>query len=383
MVGSAFAQISYRKSFSETREFVGTPIVADYDKNPDLDFTLATYEDGKYFKIRVHEDSHWSNDDILWELRQIVNESEDKKEVRVLGYYDRRGGSSTTEYGVLNLTTFVNFNETTGHEDVYFTDPEHSNFYEDRMNINFIYYPGHHFHKFMYPYKVRPAWDFDMDGIPNAWDVDPYHYGPWTDINNNHIWDWYDPMFQNLYWQHWGLNNDIWIGWYYDYHPRNDYYNHYRQKKKDYENSTGRTQRIADRQPKNNNPEKNFKSHKRPDDLESKIQKEEQKRKEQINNLKVKKLKEHREKEETIPYKKPETKYKPNNDNYSKPSNNYQKPTPKEKTKTYYSKPKPKNTPTKKSETRPVISTNKTSERKRTSNNNTTKNRDTKSEQRK
>ncbi len=77
------------------------------------------------------------------------------------------------------------------------------------------------------PYKSSLGWDFDGDGIVNAFDIHPYNYDFFDDINNNGISDalefsYYFPttldfIYLDLYWNYHSWNNGQTQIYYFDY----------------------------------------------------------------------------------------------------------------------------------------------------------------------
>ncbi|MEA1997546.1 MAG: hypothetical protein U9N45_07890, partial [Gemmatimonadota bacterium] len=196
-------------------EFVGTPIMGDYDENEDLDFVLEVAEGDRVFKITVHEDAGAGNRELLERIRKRVNEMEDRNSLRVIGFYNSEYMGREKEYGFLDLKCIVFFDDDTGHEEAFFTDPKESTFY-DSGDVTVIYAPGHHYSSIHYPRYVSPWWDSDGDGIPNRYDPWPLSYDTWYDYNLNCIPDWYDPYYCSYYpyWNHWNMGFWVDYGWY-------------------------------------------------------------------------------------------------------------------------------------------------------------------------
>ena len=207
----------------EADEFIGTPIVGDYDDNPDLDFMLEVVDGDMVFKINVHEDAGEGNQELVEKIRQKINFMEDRQSLRVIGYYSSEFRSTDKEYGFLDLKCIVFFDEETGLEDAYFTDGNDSKFYTEG-DVTVVYAPGHHYRTVYYPRYASPWWDSDWDGIPDRYDPWPFSYDIWYDYNLNYIPDWYDPYYVNYYpyWSHWNLS--FWAGYHW-YTPH--YYRHY------------------------------------------------------------------------------------------------------------------------------------------------------------
>ena len=208
----------------EADEFIGTPIIGDYDDNPDLDFVLEVVDGDRVFKIDVHEDAGPDNQELIEKVRGKVNFMEDRYTLRVIGYYSSEFKSREKEYGFLDLKCIVFFDEETGSEEAYFTDAKDSEFYTEG-DVTIIYAPGHHYQTIHYPRYARPWWDTDGDGIPDRYDPWPLSYDLWYDYNLNYIPDWYDPYYIDYYpyWSHWNLG--FWVGyrWYTPYYHRNYY----------------------------------------------------------------------------------------------------------------------------------------------------------------
>jgi hypothetical protein len=215
-------------------EFVGTPIMGDYDNNDDLDFVLGVHDGDRVFKINVHEDAGVGNKEILDRIRKRINEMEDRNTLRVIGYYSPEYKGTGKEYGYLELKCIVFFDDETGYEEAYFTDPKGSRFY-DEGDVTVIYAPGHHLNRIYYPRFCTPWWDIDGDGIPNRYDPWPYTYDTWYDYNLNGFPDWYDPYYCDYYpyWNNWDLGFWVGYGWYspsyfHNYYNAGRYYDDYR-----------------------------------------------------------------------------------------------------------------------------------------------------------
>ncbi len=208
----------------EADEFIGTPIIGDYDDNPDLDFVLEVVDGDRVFKINVHEDAGEGNQELIEKIRRKINFMEDRHTLRVIGYYSSEFKSREKEYGFLDLKCIVFYDEETGTEEAYFTDARDSEFYTEG-DVTIIYAPGHHYQTVHYPRYARPWWDTDGDGIPDRYDPWPLSYDLWYDYNLNYIPDWYDPYYIDYYpyWSHWNMS--FWVGyrWYTPYYYR-DYY---------------------------------------------------------------------------------------------------------------------------------------------------------------
>ncbi|HLA41503.1 MAG TPA: hypothetical protein VJ417_15990 [Candidatus Glassbacteria bacterium] len=203
-------------------EFVGTPIIGDYDDNRDLDFVLEVRDGERVFKINVHEDAGKGNEELVEKIRQRINSMEDQGSLRVIGYYNPEYKGQNKEYGFLDLKCIVFFDEDSGQEEAYFTDSQDSNFYT-QGDVTVIYAPGHHYRDIYYPRYSSPWWDTDGDGIPNRYDPWPLTYDLWYDYNLNYIPDWYDPFYIGYYpyWDYWSA--DFWIGYRW-YTPRSWWY---------------------------------------------------------------------------------------------------------------------------------------------------------------
>ena len=200
-------------------EFIGTPIIGDYDDNPDLDFVLEVVDGDRVFKINVHEDAGEGNQELIENIRRKINFMEDRNTLRVIGYYSSEFKNNEKEYGFLDLKCVVFYEEETGSEEAYFTDVNDSRYYTEG-DVTIIYAPGHHYRSVSYPRYSRPWWDTDGDGIPNRYDPWPLSYDTWYDYNLNYIPDWYDPYYVDYYpyWSHWNLS--FWAGynWYTPYY---------------------------------------------------------------------------------------------------------------------------------------------------------------------
>jgi hypothetical protein len=216
-------------------EFIGTPIMGDYDNEEDLDFVLEVNDGAKVFKVEIHERAGGGNRALLEKVRKRVNAMEDAGSIRVIGYYNSEYRGGTKEYGFMDLKMIAFFDEESGKEEAFFTDPQDSQFYT-QSDVTVVYAPGHHYNRIHYPMYVSPWWDRDGDGIPNRYDPWPYTYDTWYDYNMNYIPDWYDPYYAGYYsyWDYW--HADFWVGynWYSpNYYHRGHYntgayYNDYR-----------------------------------------------------------------------------------------------------------------------------------------------------------
>ncbi|MFH1071523.1 MAG: hypothetical protein V1794_18030 [Candidatus Glassbacteria bacterium] len=216
-------------------EFVGTPMMGDYDQDKNLDFVLEVHDADRVFKIGVHEEVGPGNEELMEKIRQRINSMEDKGSLRVIGYYNPEYRGEEKEYGFLDLKCIVFYDDATGQEEAYFTDPQDSRYYSEG-DVTVIYAPGHHFDHIYYPRYCSPWWDTDGDGIPNRYDPWPLTYDLWYDYNLNYIPDWYDPYYIGFYpyWDYWQA--DFWIGyrwyspnhWWYPGYDSVVYYNDYR-----------------------------------------------------------------------------------------------------------------------------------------------------------
>ena len=199
-------------------EFVGMPIMGDYDDNPDLDFVLQVNDGERVFKVEAHEAAGDGNRDLLETVRKRINDLEDKQSLRVIGYYRPEYKGQDKEYGFLDLKCIVFIDNTSGQEEAYFTDPQDSRYYQS-ADVTVVYAPGHHLSRIHYPRYCSPWWDGDADGIPNRYDPWPFSYDIWYDNNYNFVPDWYDPYYCDYYpyWNYWSL--DFWVGyrWYSPY----------------------------------------------------------------------------------------------------------------------------------------------------------------------
>ncbi|MBN2288524.1 MAG: hypothetical protein JXQ83_04270 [Candidatus Glassbacteria bacterium] len=211
----------------EADEFIGVPIVGDYDDDPDLDFILEVRDGDRTFKVNVHEDVDDSNREVADLIRKRINEMEDTKQLRVIGYYSPEYRGKSKEYGFMDLKCVVFFDNDTGYEDAYFTDSRGSRYY-DNGDVTVVYAPGHHYCSVYYPRYVSPWWDTDGDGIPDRYDPWPLSYDVWYDYNLNGIPDWYDPYYINYYpyWSYW--NSGFWVSysWYSPWYFRHGYVTH-------------------------------------------------------------------------------------------------------------------------------------------------------------
>ena len=211
----------------EADEFIGVPIVGDYDDNPNLDFILEVRDGDRTFKVEVHEDVNSSNREAIDLIRKRINEMEDMKQLRVIGYYSPEYRGASKEYGFMDLKCVIFFDEETGYEEAYFTDARESRYY-DNGDVTVVYAPGHHYNGVYYPRYCSPWWDIDGDGIPNRYDLWPMTYDVWYDYNLNYIPDWYDPYYCSYYpyWSYW--NSGFWVSyrWYSPGYFRSGYLTH-------------------------------------------------------------------------------------------------------------------------------------------------------------
>ena len=200
---------------AQADEFIGTPIIGDYDDNPDLDFVLEVQDGDQRFKIEVHEDVNDSNRELIDKIRTQINEMEDRGMIRVVGYYNSEFRGKNKEYGFLDMKMVVFFDGDQGTETAYFTDPTESRFY-DQGDVTVIFAPGHRYNHVYYPRYTDPWWDSDGDGIPNTYDPWPLSYDVWYDYNLNGLPDWYDPYYCDYYpyWSHWDMGFWVSYGWY-------------------------------------------------------------------------------------------------------------------------------------------------------------------------
>jgi len=208
-------------------EFVGVPIVGDYDDDRNLDFILEVADKDRTFKIKVHEDYGETNGEVLDKIRLKINEAVDRDRVRIIGYYNPEYKGPEKEYGFMDLKTIVFYDDKSGYEEAYFTDDKDSRFYKD-ADVTVIYAPGHHYRNVYYPRYCTPWWDSDGDRIPDAYDPWPGSYDVWYDYNLNGVPDWYDPYYCSVYpyWHHWDMGFWISYDWYgpsyfrsYRHHP--------------------------------------------------------------------------------------------------------------------------------------------------------------------
>jgi len=232
-------------------EFIGTPIIGDYDDDPDLDFVLEVREGDRVFKINIHEDVNESNREVIDRIRRRINEMEDTGSLRVIGYYNSEYRGREKEYGSLDLKCIVFFEDEHGYEEAFFTDAKDSRFYESG-DVTIIYAPGHHYRYIYYPRWTSPWWDIDGDGIPNRYDPWPFTYDLWYDYNLNFIPDWYDPYYCGYYpyWDYWSVGFWIDYGWYSPVYYRHRYtarvyYDSYRVYTRIYDNRYVQTSRKS------------------------------------------------------------------------------------------------------------------------------------------
>lgn len=211
-------------------EFVGVPILGDYDQNPDLDFVLEVVDGDRTFKIKVHQKAGKQNRKLLDELRARINESVDKNPVRVVGYYSSEYKGPENEYGFLDLKTVVFYDESSGKELAYFTDGKDARFeesgYREEKEVTVLYAPVYNYHPFPTPRYYDP-WAYSI----NTW-YDPYWYDPyWYDPFRYDSY-WYDPFYVGFYPRsRWNMGFMVSYNWYRPayvryYHSR-PYYYHY------------------------------------------------------------------------------------------------------------------------------------------------------------
>jgi hypothetical protein len=200
----------------EADEFIGVPIVGDYDDDPALDFMIEVRDADRTFKVEVHEDVNDSNREAIDRIRNRINQMEDEQQqLRVIGYYSPEYRGKNKEYGFMDLKCVIFFDKATGYEEAFFTDAKESRFYDDG-DVTVIYAPGHHYSSVYYPRYSTPWWDTDGDGIPDRYDPWPMTYDTWYDYNFNGVPDWYDPYYCSYYpyWNHWNMGFWVSYDWY-------------------------------------------------------------------------------------------------------------------------------------------------------------------------
>ena len=105
-------------------EFIGIPIMGDYDNEEDLDFVMEVDDGEKVFKVEVHESAGGGNRALLEDIRQRINSLEDTGTIRVIGYYSSEYRGAAKEYGFMDLKMIAFFDEESGKEEAFFTDPQ-------------------------------------------------------------------------------------------------------------------------------------------------------------------------------------------------------------------------------------------------------------------
>ena len=123
----------------DTDEFVGVPIIGDYDDKEDLDFMIRVDDGDEVFKIRVHKDASPGNRKIIERIRRRINEMEDRGSLCVIGYYTPEYREKEKEYGFLDLECIVFFDDQTGDEEAFFTEPKVSRL-KNTLLISFFFF---------------------------------------------------------------------------------------------------------------------------------------------------------------------------------------------------------------------------------------------------
>ncbi len=122
----------------DTHEFIGVPIIGDYDEDENLDFMIRVDNGERVFKIYVHKDASPGNRKIIERIRRRINEMEDRGSLCVTGYYTPEYLGNEKEYGFLDLESIVFFDDETGYEEAFFTEPKDSRL-KNLLLIPFIY----------------------------------------------------------------------------------------------------------------------------------------------------------------------------------------------------------------------------------------------------
>ena len=110
-------------------EFVGVPIIGDYDDNRDLDFVLRVDSAGRVLKIRVHEDSKLGNSVLLDDLQTWINEIVDVETVKVSGKFTTSHEDKKREYGSLELESIAFLAADSRFGEPYDTNPQTLSYY--------------------------------------------------------------------------------------------------------------------------------------------------------------------------------------------------------------------------------------------------------------
>ncbi|HUU28668.1 MAG TPA: hypothetical protein VM123_12730 [archaeon] len=122
----------------EADEFTGTPIMGDHDEDENLDFVIRVDDLDRVFKIYVHKDVAQGDRETIEKIRSRINEVEDQSSLRVTGYYTPEYRGEDREYGFLELESIVFFDDRTGHEETFFTEPKNSRL-KNLLFIPFLY----------------------------------------------------------------------------------------------------------------------------------------------------------------------------------------------------------------------------------------------------
>ena len=122
-------------------EFVGVPILGDYDNSLDLDFVLRVESVGRILKIRVHEDSRLGNSSLVSRLHTWINEIVDGEAVMVAGKFTRSHEDGQREYGSLALERIAFRDGESGFDEPYRTDPSHAFYISASVSV-FIIFAG-------------------------------------------------------------------------------------------------------------------------------------------------------------------------------------------------------------------------------------------------
>jgi len=123
----------------DTDEFIGVPIIGDYDEDENLDFMIRVDDGERVFKIYVHKDASPGNRKIIERIRRRINEVEDRGSLCVIGYYTPEYQGKEKEYGFLDLEYIVFFDDETGDEEAFFTEPKDSRL-KNTLLISFFFF---------------------------------------------------------------------------------------------------------------------------------------------------------------------------------------------------------------------------------------------------
>ncbi len=212
-------------NYNQTQEnasFMGVT-AGDHDFSRNLDFVLEDYSLGKNnqpFLLWVHENFDFSNKKVLDEVKKRINNPDQYPMIEAIGNYSPMSPNGRFD-GRLDLEAIIT-RDIGGNEEMFYTDPSDSNFYEldDNYFFDWAFFPGRHMTGFYYPAfgGISPSWDWDMDGIPNRFDMFPFSWDPWDPwmcdpwFNMGRGWLspwWFDGGWDlgwrhHNYWNYWG-----------------------------------------------------------------------------------------------------------------------------------------------------------------------------------